>query len=86
MPDQDLTIYTRRPQAEATCPACQFRSRSRWPDDDVPETFPEHTCRGKPATPQSTLDARVRAAAQVHLQRELRIRAERLADITAGRG
>jgi hypothetical protein len=86
MPEQDLTIYTRRPAREKNCPACRYHNRTRWAGDDaILEDVPDHTCRSAPAVPQSTLDARVRAAAEVHLDRELRIRRERLADLFAKR-
>jgi hypothetical protein len=88
MPEQDLTIYTRRPEREQHCPACQFSSRTRWLDDDdaIPEELPAHTCRARPATPRDAIAADQHAAAQVHLERELRIRRERIADLFAKRG
>jgi hypothetical protein len=88
MHDDDLTIYTRQPAREKSCPACQFSSRTRWLDDDdaFPEDLPAHTCRTRPALPRDAIAADQHAAAQVRLERELRIRRERLADITAGRG
>jgi hypothetical protein len=79
MPDDDLTIYTRRPEREAACDGCKAHSRGTYTAEP-----PQHTCRRAPAVPQSTRDARARAANAVLTERELEIRRMRLAEINAG--
>jgi hypothetical protein len=73
----DLEIHTRRPEREATCRACQWT----WLEQEGP---PDHSCRTPPTTPRTTLQNRARAADRVLRDRELGIRAARLAEINRG--
>jgi hypothetical protein len=75
----DLTIRTRNRAAEARCRACRSLDDpdSPWPSDL------EHSCRRAPATPAATVAARRRRHEQTRLERELGIRAQRLADLDA---
>jgi hypothetical protein len=77
----DLTVYTRRPEREATCRACVQQRSGVWSATQDP---PDHTCWTRPATPRATLEERARDANRVLLDRELEIRTTRLAEINRG--
>jgi hypothetical protein len=88
--DTDLTVYTRRPAAEARCRACQAQRQlhARAALEDRPEDLedlPRHTCRRPPAEPQDTRAAHQRAAQALDRDRELDIRRRRMIEIRAGR-
>jgi hypothetical protein len=73
----DLDVHTRRPEREHTCPACRWD----WPEGEAP---PDHTCRTPPTTPRTTTEAQRRADDQAIIDREGRVRAERLLNIRRG--
>ena len=75
----DLTVYTRRPEREHTCPGCRA-----WRDGIPPAEAPDHVCRTAPAVPQDRITEQNQADDQVLAQREGSVRAIRLAEIRRG--
>jgi hypothetical protein len=76
---ENLEVWTRRPERERSCRACRA-----WDDGTPTQDVPDHSCRTPPATPRTTLQNRARAADRVLRDRELSIRATRLAEINRG--
>lgn len=75
----NLEIQTLDRRAQRDCVACRQLDQddAPWPPEAA------HTCRRAPTLPAATIADRTRRHTQTRLDREVRIRAERLADLDA---